>query len=87
MKRTQFIVLTTYGQENVLGYINPQQPNVIGILHASPLRGAVLNDRDGWTYLPTDTTKFRPATLKDFADFRVSYGGFDNPTHYEPLAA
>lgn len=76
---TRFIVLTTYGRENALGYIDDRQPRVMWILHASPLRGAVINDLDGWTFLPTnadgslDTSKWRPATRTDFSDFRVSY--------------
>ena len=75
----RYIVLTTYGQENVLGYIDDRQPKVCGILHASPLRGAVLKDTDGWTFLPTlsdgsiDTAKFRAATATDFEAFGVCY--------------
>lgn len=79
--------MTTYGRENVLGYINDQQPNVIGILHASPLRGAIIRDLDGWTFLPQDRSLIRPATRADFDTFRVVYDGYQDPRHYEPLAA
>jgi hypothetical protein len=75
---TRFIVLKTYGRENVLGYIDDRQPKVVGILAASVIKGAIINALDGWTFLPTkvdgtlDDSKYRPAIQADFDEFRVS---------------
>lgn len=68
--KTRFVVVS----ENVLGYIDPRQPHVLGVLATSVIRGAVLTWQDGWTFLPSENV--RPATRQDFADFRVSGDGY-----------
>ncbi len=66
--RTQYVVR----DENILGYICG---NFLGILHASILKGANVCRLSGTTYLPIDKSRIRPATLKDFEEFRVHPGG------------
>jgi hypothetical protein len=69
--------------ENTLGYIDDAQPEVLGILHASPLKGATLKDLDGWAFL--FGRKLRPATREDFDEFRVCYDGYGRDTErYAP---
>lgn len=68
---------------HTLGYILPQLPNHLQILHGSILRGAPTNYPcgGGSTMLPKN---HRLATAQDFEDFRVSSTGFtDNPEEYE----
>ena len=87
------IVLTTYGRENILGCINDRTPTAFGILAASVIKGAILTNLDGWSFLPikpdgtVDHSKYRPATLADFDTFRVSAEGYQKDTkNYYPLA-
>lgn len=82
---TQFIVLTTYGKENVLGYIDQRQPTVFGILATSIINGATLSWLDGFSFLSV-YPNYRPATLNDFAKFRVSPKGYIEDTkNYHPI--
>lgn len=73
MPRTQLVV----ADENVLGYIDPETPNVIGILHASILRGATISSSDGWMFRSQART-IRLATTRDFDEFRVAFVGYDS---------
>ena len=66
--------------EHTLGYIMPEQPDRVCILHTSILRGSYLTDRSA-IYINDGT--IRLATEKDFDDFRVSFKGFDNEKFYE----
>jgi hypothetical protein len=79
---TRFIVVG----EHTLGCVNDRQPQTVQILASSVIRGAVFTWQDGTIPLPSDPQQYRPATRADFDTFRVSYGGYDNPAHYYPLA-
>ncbi len=76
MDRTKLVVFN----EHTLGYIMPEQPNRVCILHTSILRGSYLTDRSA-IYVSDGTVRL--ATEKDFNDFRVSFKGFDNKEMYE----
>lgn len=68
-------------EENVLGYIMPQLPRIVQILHTSILKGSRFSER---SVIYTDYVKsIRLASKEDFNDFRVSFNGFDNPQEYE----
>ncbi|SCW95345.1 hypothetical protein [Ancylobacter rudongensis] len=56
---------------HTLGYINPAQPNVFGILHASVLRGSTFGRLDWFTITAPGVDRLEPATLADFDAFRV----------------
>jgi len=76
MQKIKLIVACQYGdKENILGYILPELPNSLQILHASVLRGANVGLLAGSVPLPE---KWRLASAQDFADFRVSFDGFEN---------
>lgn len=57
--------------EHTLGYLIPEMPNAMGILHASILRGSPHNDLDGWTLLVPSVDTIRAATPEDFRLYRV----------------
>lgn len=63
---TKYVVM----DEHTLGYINPAQPRMMGILHASVLRGSPFGRLDGVVPIG-DTKTLRPATVADFAVYRV----------------
>ena len=71
--KTEFFVIT----ENVLGLVNPDHPEIVHILHASILRGAV-NHQDGWMPRPTNDKGMRTATRQDFDDYRISTEWFES---------
>lgn len=75
MERIKLVVLN----ENILGYITPEQPNYVSVLHASILKGATYPNHCG-PYLLGSSDKTRLASEKDFNDFRVSFQGYDNLT-------
>lgn len=80
MQKIKLVVACQYGDtENILGYILPELPNSLQILHASALRGAVVDRLAGSISLPK---KWRLATEQDFERFAVSFVGFKND-HYE----
>ena len=71
MKTTYFIV-----DEHTLAYHREgmrSEPSLmeVGILHASVLRGSTWNKMDGWIIINPSSYNLRPATLKDFEDYRV----------------
>jgi hypothetical protein len=65
--KVRYVVL----DENTLGYINSEQPDVLGVLAASILRGAVHSWLDGPVAI-LQTKNIRPATVADFNAFRVA---------------
>ena len=74
------IKLVVYN-EHTLGYIQPETPNIVCILHTSILRGSALS---GSSVIYTDTAKsLRLATEKDFNDYRVCFDGYKNNNDYE----
>ena len=64
---TKYVVL----REHTLGYLIPEIPNTIGILHGSILRGSLYNNLDGWTIFNPNADEIRPATADDFKEYRV----------------
>lgn len=76
MEKTKLVVFN----EHTLGYIMPEQPERVCILHTSILKGSYLTD--GSTIYVTDGV-VRLATAKDFENYRVSMTGFDNAELYE----
>jgi hypothetical protein len=74
---TQYLVL----DEHTLGYIDPRQPHVFGILHASVLRGSTFDRLAGFTLVQPGIHNLRPATLEDFEAFRVSSAGHLSPSN------
>lgn len=62
--------------EHTLGYILPEQPNRVCILHTSILRGSYLSDRS--VIYVTDGT-VRLASENDFDDYRCVFSdGYKN---------
>jgi hypothetical protein len=68
--------------ENILGYVDPSQPNQAGVLASSVIRGASHSWKDGPYPLRTDGRDVRPATRQDFMDFRVEPTGYRNDPAY-----
>ena len=78
--QTCFVVI----DEHTFGYINPLQPNVVGILATSVIRGALpYSQWDGWKFRPLNDRGMRPATRADFDIFRCSTDGYDNNPRYD----
>jgi hypothetical protein len=77
-QRTKLIVV----EENTLGYILPQLPNTLCILHASILKGSryVSYSNIESFILPKE---YRLATAADFEEFNQCFNGFMNPDQYE----
>jgi len=66
LSKSQYVVMN----EHTLGYIQPQLPKLMGVLHGSVLRGSPHDWRNGPVWL-ADSAKLRPATRQDFADYCV----------------
>lgn len=66
--------------ENTLGYIQPETPNSLCILHASILKGSTFSNTSGSVNLPQN---HRLATKQDFDNFNVFMGSFQNSEMYE----
>ena len=68
-----FLVAPNYVvlNEHTLGYLIPEIPNTIGILHTSMLRGSPYNNLDGWTNFNPDVDVIRASTTEDFEQYRV----------------
>ena len=67
---------------HTLGYILPELPNNVQILHASVLRGAV---NCGHSVLIKKSDYVKLASEKDFDEFRVLMDGYKKDLVYEYL--
>lgn len=56
--------------EHTLGYIHSQQPNLMGVLHGSVIRGGH-NWLNGPVTIIPSVDQVRAATLEDFEAYRV----------------
>jgi hypothetical protein len=63
---TKYVVLN----ENTLGYINETDPNTVGVLAGSVIRGGHNPLNGPVTIVPT-IDEVRPAKIEDFATYRV----------------
>ena len=68
--------------EHTLGYIIPEIPNQVQILHASVLKGAVWSLSKSSDYIGKND-KVRLASEQDFKDFRCCFSGYQNKDEYE----
>lgn len=64
----------------VLGYVIPEIPNSIQILHSSVLRGSCNSNEQGSIPL-TPLKTLRTATEKDFNEFNVSFIGYNKESY------
>ena len=67
--------------ENMLGYILPQEPFHAGILASSVIRGAYHFWQDGPYPLCVSGRDVRPATPADFDTFRVNMQQYCRPEY------
>ena len=67
MNRIKLVVLN----ENIFGYIFPEQLNRVQILHASILKGAISQDGSS-TYIKP-TVRIRPVNKSDFDSFNIYF--------------
>lgn len=76
------IKLVVY-KEHTLGYILPELPNSVQILHSSPLKGAIGTTNLQDSYHINNLNEIRLASENDFDDFRVDFKGYDDKQVYE----
>jgi hypothetical protein len=76
--KTKIVVLN----EHTLGYITPDLPNYVQILHSSILKGSPYGLHPD-SILIGSGDKIRLASSIDFNEYRVSERGFMNPREYE----
>lgn len=76
------IKLVVY-KEHTLGYILPELPDSVQILHSSPLKGAIGTTNLQDNYHINNLNEIRLASEKDFDDFRVDFKGYDDKQVYE----
>ncbi|MDF7815284.1 hypothetical protein [Hymenobacter sp. YC55] len=87
--KIQLVVLgSPSGKEHTLGYLDPQFPLLAGVLRASVLKGspAAGYGCPVWS-MRRDGLTCRPATEKDFDEYRVSFESVRNNPEYEYQAA
>jgi len=68
--------------ENTLGYIQPELPNICCVLRASILRGAVFEVLPSSKLISRFDT-IRLASKADFEEYRVSFVGYEGSGEYE----
>ena len=69
--KTKIVVVN----ENLFGYVYDTHPDVLNILSSSVIRGASFASSQGGQY-QIGTSPCRPATIKDFNNFRVRIDGY-----------
>lgn len=79
MSKIKIVVASQFGIENILGFITPDQPELLQILHASVLKGVVIGLYQSSMLIPN---KIREATSEDFETFRCVENGFKNDLNY-----
>ena len=67
-------------KNHTLGYIQPELPNTVQVLHASILKGAPCNDLYPSGKQINSMDEVRLATEQDFHSFRVSFEGYNKLT-------
>ena len=75
------IKLVVYNS-HTLGYIFPETPNDVQILHSSPLKGSPTTSNLTSSFPIRKSDSVRLAAESDFEDFRVCFKGFNNPKEY-----
>ena len=65
---------------HTLGYIIPEIPNCVQILHSSVLKRATNN---GYSVPLNSSDSIELASEKDFEEFRVCFDGYKNDKNYE----
>ncbi|MDR1091168.1 MAG: hypothetical protein LBL79_08850, partial [Prevotella sp.] len=68
--------------EHTLGYILPELPDSVQVLHLSILKGAPFELYPD-SKMISSNDKVRLASEQDFDDFRVSFDGFRDNDKYE----
>ena len=70
--------------DHTLGYILPQLPNDVQILHTSPLKGSPTTSNLTSSFPIGTHSNVRLASENDFNDFGVYFEGYknDNSSHY-----
>jgi len=79
---TQAKIKIVVFKEHTLGYILPQLPKYIQVLHASVLRGAINDGSHGGLLIHSDND-WRLADRSDFEAYRVCIDGYLNDVQYE----
>ena len=67
--------------EHTLGYIFPEIPTSVQILHTSPLKGSPTTSNLTSSFPVSDN--IRLASEKDFDDYRVHFGSYGNSEIYQ----
>jgi len=65
MREPRYVVMN----ENTLGYINDDRPNIMGILQGTVLKGGHSWLKGSVSISPSDS--IRDATMRDFDEYRV----------------
>jgi hypothetical protein len=70
-------------KEHTLGYINPNDPNTVWILHTSPIKGSPTSSPLTSSFPINNDSEIRLASEKDFDEYRVHFGSYNNKNLYE----